>query len=272
MLAQQATSASKKTNGIGSASGRVLLTFRPAWRRCSSEMTSMAARPCEFHRSRDAWQRSEFVFQAKQDLKPADSRLAVYFGGTGTLWVSDVAIEPTTAPKSEWFPAIPMPACGNALPNSSFECGGSGWGCADAMYFGCQANVFRLLGERDRTQAFDGKASWKITSPTPPRTCFTLTIPRLAMPVREVVFSHMGWVKVEPGRALRLLRIHEMQPPGGSCARGLDGTPDSHWGGEVALTSSGSASRSVAPPRAISSLAPRCSDCRRRRTASRPSG
>ena len=37
------------------------------------------------------WQRFEFVFQAKRDLKAADSRLAIWFESTGTLWLDDVA-------------------------------------------------------------------------------------------------------------------------------------------------------------------------------------
>ena len=48
----------------------------------------------------DDWQRFEFVFRAERDLKPADSRLAIYFLSTGTLWLDDVAIEETTAPPS----------------------------------------------------------------------------------------------------------------------------------------------------------------------------
>jgi hypothetical protein len=184
----------------------------------------------------DAWQRSEFVFQAKQDLKPADGRFAVYFGGTGTLWVSDVAIEPTTEPKSEWFPAIPMPASGNALPNSSFECGGSGWGCAAALYFGYQANVFRLLGEQDRTQAFDGKASWKITlSDAAPQMLYVDYSPAMARPVRDLIFSHMGWVQVQPGQPCVFSAYMKCSRPGGRARLSLTGPKDSDWGGEAPL-------------------------------------
>ncbi len=75
----------------------------------------------------DRWQRYEFVFRAERDLKPADSRLAVYFQSAGTLWLDDVMFEETAAFEPQWLPAIPMAGVTNALPNSSFE-GGEGWG------------------------------------------------------------------------------------------------------------------------------------------------
>ncbi len=41
----------------------------------------------------DDWRRFEFVFRAERDLNSADSRLAIYFLSTGTIWLDDVAIE-----------------------------------------------------------------------------------------------------------------------------------------------------------------------------------
>ena len=103
------------------------------------------------------WQRFEFVFQASRDLKPADSRFAIYFASTGTLWLDDVAIEETTAPKRERLPVISMEGVKNALPNSSFECGGDGWGCPAQGPSGA-ATCLSGWVEWDQSQAFDGKA------------------------------------------------------------------------------------------------------------------
>lgn len=124
-----------------------------------------------------AWQRSEFVFQAKQDLKPADGRFAVYFGGTGTLWVSNVAIEPATEPKAECFPAIPMPASPatpspTAASSAAARVGAARPNCTSAIRPTCSACSANRTAPRPST----GKPHGRSPSPTPPRTCFTLTI------------------------------------------------------------------------------------------------
>ena len=75
----------------------------------------------------EEWKQYEFTFQASRDLNPADSRLAIYFTSTGTLWVADVAMEKTAEVKRQRFPVISMEGVQNAIPNSSFECGGAGW-------------------------------------------------------------------------------------------------------------------------------------------------
>ncbi len=54
------------------------------------------------------WQQFEWVFQANRDLPPAESRLAIFFASTGTLWIGDVVIENTAEPKRQWLPVIPM--------------------------------------------------------------------------------------------------------------------------------------------------------------------
>ncbi len=58
----------------------------------------------------EAWQRFEFVFRAERDLAAADSRLAIYFMSTGTLWLDDVAIEETMRPSASGCPPFPSRA------------------------------------------------------------------------------------------------------------------------------------------------------------------
>jgi hypothetical protein len=144
------------------------------------------------------WQRFEFPFRARQDLKPEDSRLQIWFGSTGTLWLDDVEIVPGSEPKVEWRPALPLEGVKNAIPNSSFECGGAGWGCWTPNL---PAQVFRLMGEQDGSRAFHGAASWKLALRAD-------DLPRLYrdyyepadVRVRCLMLGHDGWVPVEPGK------------------------------------------------------------------------
>ena len=159
----------------------------------------------------DDWQRFEFVFRAERDLKPADSRLAIYFLSTGTLWLDDVAIEETTAPRRQWLPAIPMTGVTNALPNSSFE-GGEGWGCSAGKYYDWTANLFRRVGQWDESQAFHGKRSWKVTLSAAKPLMIYGGYTQLAAEVRN---AGTGPRRLGPRRAraaLRLLGLREVRP------------------------------------------------------------
>ncbi len=148
----------------------------------------------------EEWKQYEFTFQANRDLKPADSRFAILFGSTGTLWVADVAIEDTAAVKRQRFPVISMEGVQNAIPNSSFECGGAGWGCP-ADRSGGGSDVFERLGEWDQSQAFDGKGSWKLTlSADKPLMNYGGGFFPRASQVRSLQLGHEGWIRVEPGK------------------------------------------------------------------------
>ena len=146
----------------------------------------------------DTWQRFQFIFQAQQNLKPADSRLAIYFLSTGTLWLDDVAIEETTEPKRQWLPAVSMTGATNALVNSSFE-GGEGWGCSAGKNYDWTANLFRRVGQWDESQAFHGKRSWKVTLSAEKPLLLYGGYTLLQTEVRELELGHAGWVRVEPG-------------------------------------------------------------------------
>ena len=147
----------------------------------------------------EEWQPFEFVFRAEQDLKPADSRLAIYFLSTGTLWLDDVTMEQTTEPRRQWLPAIPMAGVTNALPNSSFE-GGEGWGCSASKNYDWTANLFQRVGQWDESQAFHGKRSWKVTLSAGKPLMIYGGYTLLAAEVRNLELGHAGWVRVEPGQ------------------------------------------------------------------------
>jgi len=147
------------------------------------------------------WKRYEFFFRAKQDLAPRDSRLQIWFHGTGTLYVDDVAMEELKQFKKEWHPAYSLKDVPNALPNSGFECGGAGWGSWAPGISGWGAQLFRLHGEWDDAKAFEGSHSWKITlSPDEPGMLYFDYYEPLAERARAVLLGHRGWISVERGK------------------------------------------------------------------------
>ena len=148
----------------------------------------------------DAWQQYEFVFRATENLRPADSRLQLWFGSTGTLWLSNVAIEETTEQKQQNLPVLPLAGVPNAIPNSSFECGDSGWASTSAdLPWGMK--LFHLIGAIDDSQAFHGKRSLKVTLSVAQPTTLYLDYP---VPARgELHFpltGPVGWVQVQRGQ------------------------------------------------------------------------
>jgi hypothetical protein len=145
------------------------------------------------------WEQQEFIFQGSQDLRPEDSRLQIWFTSTGTLWVSDVGLTEMADFHIERHPVL-LPSGGpNPIPNSSFECGGSGWGCSALGLPGWGTQVFRLLGAWDTSRAFDGRASWRLSADDFPMLYFDYYEP-MAYRVRCLLLGHEGWVPVEPGR------------------------------------------------------------------------
>ncbi|MFA6563289.1 MAG: carbohydrate binding domain-containing protein [Verrucomicrobiia bacterium] len=150
------------------------------------------------------WQRFEFLFQAKDDLPAATSRLQFWFKGTGTLWLDDVSLT-ESATGQEWFPQIATENVKNFVPNSSFECGGANWGSYTYGLSGWAGNLYRLEGEVDAAAARHGSHSLKIAlSPkTLPVFWFDYYEP-IRQPVRRVLAANRGWFRVTPGEKLTL--------------------------------------------------------------------
>ena len=147
------------------------------------------------------WQQFEATFQATRDLPPDASRLQIWFGRTGSLYVSDVALEPSVEPSRRWHPELPLDGVTNAVPNSSFECGGAGWGCWSGQSASWGTSLFHRVGEWDATRAYHGKASWKLTVPdSSARMLYFDYYDPMAQPVRSALLGHEGWVPVERGK------------------------------------------------------------------------
>jgi hypothetical protein len=151
------------------------------------------------------WQRFEFLFQAKDDLPTAASRLQFWFKGTGTLWLDDVSLV-ESATGLEWFPQIATDGAKNFILNSSFECGGANWGGYTwGISGGWMGNLYRLEGDVDAAVASHGGHSLKIAlSPkTLPVFWFDYYEP-IRQPVRRVLAANRGWFRVTPGERLTL--------------------------------------------------------------------
>ncbi len=167
------------------------------------------------------WRRVERLCQASADVPAETSRFQVWFASTGTLWIDDLELVPVKV-ETELHPALSTDGVRNFIPNSSFECGASGWGSFDP-YIRAWGNVFRLIGEVDRSVARDGQASLRIRvrkngGPTfhfdyfnPVRRAVTcpVAVPRWWVPVlpgRRYVFS--VWVRADRPRVPVLLLVH----------------------------------------------------------------
>lgn len=150
------------------------------------------------------WAPFEILFRASADLPAANSRLQLWFKGTGTLWVDDVTLEEYDKGQ-QWFPQVSSQGVKNFLPNSSFECGGAGWGSFTYGLSGWAGNLYRLEGEADQRTVCHGRQSLKIElSPkTAPVFYFDYYDP-VRQPVRRVLVANRGWVKVVPKEALTL--------------------------------------------------------------------
>jgi hypothetical protein len=147
------------------------------------------------------WQPFEFTFRPTADLEPQGSRLQIWFAGTGTLLVDDVALEAVEEPRRQWQPALSLGGVRNALPNSSFECGGSGWGCWTPSASGWGGQVFQRMGEWDQRQACHGSRSWKLSlSPDSIPTWYFDYYDPVQSRVRALLLGHDGWVSVERGQ------------------------------------------------------------------------
>ncbi len=182
-----------RAENLESASAQVAMVNRRQW-----DNVGLA----DSFAPREAWEEFEFFFRAKSDLKPQDSRLQIWFSGTGTLYLDDATLEPIAEFRRQWHPQLPMTGVTNALPNSGFECGGTGWGCWAPDLPGWGGQVFRLLGECDDQRAFEGRHSWKLSlSPQTLPICYFDYFDPIRSPVKTLLVGHEGWVPVERGQS-----------------------------------------------------------------------
>ncbi|MFN3420656.1 MAG: hypothetical protein ACK40X_02880 [Armatimonadota bacterium] len=151
------------------------------------------------------WQRYEFFFQATSDLPAKESRLQIWFNSTGTLWLDDVELVEISEFRPQRLPQIPTDGVVNFLPNSSFECGTSGWGSYAPDLRWWMGNVFHLIGELDNETSVHGNFSLKISlSKAGSPTFYFDWFDPIRQPVRSLVTAHHGWIPVIRGQTYTL--------------------------------------------------------------------
>ena len=148
------------------------------------------------------WQRFEFLFQATQNVDPADSRLQIWFKSTGTLWLDDIKLIRLEKFSRTWHPSVSLDERQNAVFNSGFECGGEEWGCWAPGIPGWGAHVFNLMGQWDDEEPYEGTHCWKITldAENLPVTYFDYYEP-VEEPLKALLIGHERWVKLTPGES-----------------------------------------------------------------------
>jgi hypothetical protein len=178
-----------KQQNIAGGTVHVAISNTKSWDNCGLR---------ESFRAGHKWKEFEFVFRATQTISD-DIRLQFWYTSIGSFWLDDVRLEPSEPVRSKFTEVIPATSAVNLLPNSSFECGGSGWGSiADLPGWG--GNLNTTAGEVDTTTAKSDGASCKIalTPSTLPVFHFDY-FDLYRVPVKAPLLANRGWIAVEPG-------------------------------------------------------------------------
>jgi hypothetical protein len=163
------------------------------------------------------WEPFEFHFQSRVNLAAEDSRFQIWFTGTGLLYLDSVEMEPVAGFRPERLPQVLWIHPTNALPNSSFECGGVAWGTYAPRLSGWGSHLFFLVGAPDRTKAYHGRTSWRVTLDLghPLVSYFDYFDPR-AEQVDCLLIANEGWIPVEVGHEYIFRAMVAADRPNGS--------------------------------------------------------
>jgi hypothetical protein len=178
-----------KQEGIRGRAVQVAISNMKPWRNCGLQ---------ESFRMSNEWKQFEFVFQATETITE-NIRLQFWYNSTGTFWLDDVRLEPSRPVVKRFTEVLPSTTAVNLLPNSSFECGTSGWGSiADLPGWGGNLNL--LVGTVDTTTSQFHQSNFKIalTQENLPVFYFDY-FPLYRTPVKSPLLANQGWIIVEPG-------------------------------------------------------------------------
>ena len=147
-----------------------------------------------------AWRHVERFCQATDDVPAEHSRLQFWYGSTGTLWLDDVVLEPVDM-QVKYHPEIATAGVRNVIPNSSFECGGAGWGSYAPNLTSWSGNIYRQLGEIDETTASHGRRSLRLRLDKNDALVYHWDyFDAVVEPVHTLLAAHFGWVPLERGK------------------------------------------------------------------------
>ena len=121
-----------RQQGIAGQAVHVAISNMKSWTSCGLQ---------ESFRVSSKWKEFKFVFRATETISE-HIRLQFWYNSTGGFWLDNVRLEPLE-PLVRRFTEVVPPATGaNLVPNSSFECGASGWGSiADLPGWGGNLNL-----------------------------------------------------------------------------------------------------------------------------------
>ncbi len=162
------------------------------------------------------WREVRTTFRATETISD-NLRLQIWFGSTGTIWLDDMRLVKSAAPARRYGEVIPDLGSKNLIPNSSFECGTSGWGSiTDTPGWG--GNMTFLHGEIDRNAAAAHSSSMMIpidrdTVPVYYFDYFEMS----RAPVLKPLLANRGWISVEPGKEYTLSASIRSAPAGVPC-------------------------------------------------------
>jgi len=144
------------------------------------------------------WKEFEFVFRAAETTSE-HIRLQFWYTSTGSLWLDNVRLEPSKPIVRRFTEVVPPAKAVNLLPNSSFECGASGWGSiADLPGWGGNLNL--PVGTVDNTTGRFHESSFKIAlTPKNIPVFYFDYFPLYRVPVKAPLLANRGWITVELG-------------------------------------------------------------------------
>jgi hypothetical protein len=187
------------------------------------------------------WGEYQFPFRARRSLS-ANIRLQIWFAEPGTLWVDDVRlveIQPHEVRQVQRYTEV-VPDLGtrNLVPNSSFECGTSGWGSIGPLWkWG--GNLNRLFGRVEAGDAVHGGNSFRIDldRATAPEAGFDY-FHAGREPVLAILVANRGWLTVGPGQPYTFSAFVKAAPAPVSCTVAIhQGSAETIW--RYGLTATG---------------------------------
>ena len=142
------------------------------------------------------WKQFAFVFRATQTISD-HVRLQFWYASTGSLWLDDVSLEPSDPIRKRYTEVVAFTGSVNLLPNSSFECGLSGWGSiADIPGWGGNLNL--PVGIVDDSVAKFHSSSYRITlTPEMIPVFYFDYFPLYRVRVKAPLLANRGWITVQ---------------------------------------------------------------------------
>ncbi|MDQ1317201.1 MAG: hypothetical protein QG588_852, partial [Candidatus Poribacteria bacterium] len=176
-----------KQEGIRGHTVQVAISNTKLWSNCGLQDS--------FRVSQD-WKPFEFVFQATETITE-NTRLQFWYTSIGTFWLDDVQLENSEPISKRFTEVLPVTDAVNLIPNSSFECGASGWGSiADLPGWG--GNLNQLVGEVDKSTAQNHESSFKIALTPDNLPIYYFDYFQLyRIPIKAPLLANQGWVSVQ---------------------------------------------------------------------------